>query len=220
MSTYKYGNPDSSIVLIQPVDEHDLDMIENEIAYITENTATDFQMIAIKISDWNKDLSPWRAPAVFGKDDFGDGAARTLEEVLKYTSDKSKTYYIGGYSLAGLFALWAVYQTDVFSGVAAASPSAWFPGFYEYMTKNDIKTDLIYLSLGDKEEKARNPVMATVGDRIRAMNTLLQTRKKSCTLEWNPGNHFKDPDIRMGKAFVFMTQAGRCRGGSSRLFSS
>ncbi|WP_408070567.1 esterase [Butyrivibrio sp. JL13D10] len=204
MNVFKYGNPDSSAVLIQLVDEHDLDMIENEIAYINENTATDFQMIAIKIPDWNKDLSPWRAPAVFGKDDFGDGAARTLEEVLKYTSDKSKTYYIGGYSLAGLFALWAVYQTDVFSGVAAASPSAWFPGFYEYMTNNDIKTDLIYLSLGDKEEKARNPVMATVGDRIRAMNTLLQTQKKSCTLEWNPGNHFKDPDIRMAKAFSYI----------------
>lgn len=40
---------------------------------------------------------------------------------MKYCTDKDRTYIIGGYSLAGLFALWAAYQTDVFCAVAAAS---------------------------------------------------------------------------------------------------
>jgi hypothetical protein len=43
------------------------------------------------------------------------------------------------------------------------------------MKKNEIKTDTVYLSLGDREEKARNPVMATVGDRIREAEALLKT---------------------------------------------
>ena len=68
-----------------------------------------------------------------GKDVFGVGVVRTLEQCLILCTDKSRTYYIGGYSLAGLFSLWAAYQTDVFSGFAAASPSVWFPGFIEYM---------------------------------------------------------------------------------------
>ena len=204
METFELGNPQSDIVLIQPVDSHDLEGIENEFEQITGNCQKSFFLIAVKIEDWNNDLSPWKAPAVFGKESFGGGASKTLEELLKLCADKSKTYYIGGYSLAGLFALWAAYQTDVFSGVAAASPSMWFPDFYEYMEKNEIRTNTVYLSLGDREEKARNPVMATVGDRIRKAHSLLKDHDVNCVLEWNDGNHFKDADIRTAKAFAWV----------------
>ena len=119
-------------------------------------------------------------------------------------ADDSKTYYIGGYSLAGLFALWAAYQTDIFEGVAAASPSIWFPGFVDYMEKSDLKASKVYLSLGDKEEKVRNPVMAKVGDDIRRAHAILQNKQIVTTLEWNPGNHFRDPDIRTAKAFSWV----------------
>ena len=122
----------------------------------------------------------------------------------KLCGDKSKSYYIGGYSLAGLFALWAAYQTDTFDGVAAASPSMWFPGFADYMKENEIRTDTVYLSLGDKEEKARNPVMATVGDRIREAHALLKEQGANCILEWNKGNHFKDTDLRTARAFAWV----------------
>lgn len=103
---------------------------------------------------------------MFGNDAFGDGAGETLSGVLTELNNPGKKYYFGGYSLAGLFALWAAYQTDVFSDVAAASPSMWFPGFTGYMEEHDIKSRMVYLSLGDKEPKACNPVMATVGKRI------------------------------------------------------
>ena len=126
-----------------------------------------FCLIAVKAGDWNADLSPWKAPAVFGSEDFGDGAGETLKEVLKLCTENSKDYYIGGYSLAGLFELWAACQTDRFAGVAAASPSIWFPGFVEYLKENRPKCSAVYLSLGDKEEKVRNPVLSGVGDCIR-----------------------------------------------------
>lgn len=106
------------------------------------------------------DLSPWKSPAVFGKDGFGDGAEDMLQFILRQCADRSKTYYAGGYSMAGLFSLWAAYQTDAFAGVAAASPSIWFPDFLQYMKEHDIRTESVYLSLGDREEKTRNPVMA------------------------------------------------------------
>ena len=106
MTKYKYGNPEAPIVLIQPVGDHDLQEIEGEVAQILKLTALDFQMIA-----------------VFGNEDFGEGAASLLEEILRLCSDESKTYYLGGYSLAGLFSLWASYQTDRFAELAAASHS-------------------------------------------------------------------------------------------------
>ena len=198
-----YGNPESSNILIQMVDDHDLAVIQNEIKNIKEAT-DDFYLIAIKVRDWNADLSPWKAPAVFGNEDFGDGAGETLKEVLKLCQDSSKNYYIGGYSLAGLFALWTSCRTDLFAGVAAASPSIWFPGFVEYMKENRPRCSTVYLSLGDKEEKVRNPVLSGVGDCSRETYALLKEQGVNCTLEWNKGNHFREPDIRTAKAFMWV----------------
>ncbi len=204
MNKYEFGNPKANIVLIQMVDDHDLEGIKREAGLISQHAKQDFHLMALKVGNWNNDLSPWQAKAVFGKEDFGGGADATLKEVLDLCTDRSKTYYIGGYSLSALFALWAAYQTDIFEGVAAASPSIWFPGFVDYMEKNNLKASKVYLSLGDKEEKARNPVMAKVGDDIRRAHTILQNKQFVTTLEWNPGNHFRDPDIRTGKAFLWV----------------
>lgn len=201
MVIHEFGNPSADIVLVQPVDEHDLALIENEIKIIAENTTDAFRLIAVEVDKWNSDLSPWKSPAVLGKEDFGDGAENTLANVRKLCEDKSKTYLIGGYSLAGLFAIWAAYQTDMFKGVAAASPSVWFPGFLDYMKEHEIQSRIVYLSLGDKEEKTRNQVMATVGVRMQEAYQWLSNHGITCALEWNEGNHFKDADIRTAKAF-------------------
>lgn len=153
MDVLKSGNPASPVVLIQPVDGHSLAMIEKEIAAITEAADDDFLLLACKVESWNRDLSPWEAPAVFGRNGFVNGAQVTLNEILKYCADSRKTYYIGGYSLAGLFALLAACQTNAFKGVAAASPSVWFPGFTEYLRDHPMQTGAVCLSLGDRVEK-------------------------------------------------------------------
>ncbi|MCI5654444.1 MAG: hypothetical protein MR311_09265 [Lachnospiraceae bacterium] len=105
MKIITYGNPSASTVFIQPVGDHDLEEMEIEIAEIRKQVQTDFQLIAVKVNDWNHDLSPWKAPAVFGKDGFGDGAEDMLQFILRQCADHSKTYYAGGYSMAGLFSL-------------------------------------------------------------------------------------------------------------------
>ena len=106
----------------------------------------------------------------------------------------------------GLFALWASCQTDRFVGIAAASPSVWFPDFLEYMQENRIQSRLIYLSLGNKEEKTRNLMMSTVGDCIRKLYAWLQECDIPCILEWNPGNHFRESEIRTAKAFAWLLE--------------
>ena len=206
-----YGDPEADLLLIQMVDDHDLEVIESEVDHIRQLTGgKNFCLKAVKVNNWNKDLSPWPAPAVFGNEDFGDGA----EETLRYVLDKVcpslgqrqsfgiKKIFIGGYSLAGLFALWAGTRTDSFDGIAAASPSVWFPDFINYLEDNEIQADTVYLSLGDREERTKNPVMSRVGDAIRTIHALLNGSGKDCTLEWNKGNHFKEPDLRTAKGFA------------------
>ena len=179
-------------------------LTEQEIMEIRRLTDMDFRFIAVKVNNWNQDLSPWNAEAVFGTEEFGNGARATLDEVLKLCTDTSKYYCIGGYSMAGLFALWTAMQTNQFDGIAAASPSIWFPGFLEYMKRQKVQSNCIYLSLGDKEEKTRNAVMAQVGNCIRQAYAWLAEEGIQCTLEWNQGGHFKEPDIRTARAFAWV----------------
>lgn len=207
-----YGNPDADILLIQTADDHDMEVIEKEISYIRELSGNrDFCLIAVKVDDWNKDLSPWPEPAVFGDEDFGEGAPETLKFLLENVlvpddleTTPGRRIYLGGYSLAGLFALWAGCQTDAFDGIAAASPSVWFPGFAEYLRNNIPQTKAVYLSLGDREERTRHPLMSQVGNAIRSTYEFLKESGMDCVLEWNKGNHFKNPDLRTAKAFAWL----------------
>jgi predicted alpha/beta superfamily hydrolase len=209
-----YGDPAADTLLIQMVDDHDLEVIEKETAHIKELTGgQNFCLKAVRVNSWNTDLSPWPAPAVFGDEDFGEGASRTLEillrEIIPEILSENEKIYLGGYSLAGLFALWAGYQTDFFEGIAAASPSIWFPGFTDYMRANTFRAGAVYLSLGDREERTKNPFMSQVGNAIRDGYAVLRNAGINCTLEWNKGNHFKNPDLRTAKAFAWlMTQTG------------
>ena len=116
---------------------------------------------------------------------------------------------LGGYSLAGLFALWASTQTKLFYGVAAASPSVWFPGWMEFEQQHPMQEQHVYLSLGDKEEHTKNAVMAAVGDNIRTLHSRLIERGADCALEWNSGGHFKNADLRTAKAFRWAMEENR-----------
>ena len=103
-------------LLIQPVDEHDIEVLDNEVVEIQNNTDKQFSLIAFKIEDWNNELSPWEAPPAFGNKSFGSGAKDTLEFIEsrliptakdKYNLGDEIKFILGGYSLAGLFSLWS-----------------------------------------------------------------------------------------------------------------
>ena len=205
-----YGTDCAECLLLQMADEQELERMDNEVAAIAQGSAHSFLFAAVPVKSWNDELSPWEAPAVWGKEGFGGNAAGTLRVLTgqviptlkqRFALPENVRIILGGYSLAGLFALWASTQTELFSGVAAASPSVWFPGWMEFEQQHSIQAQRIYLSLGDREERTRNATMATVGDNIRAMHRELAERGKNCTLEWNSGGHFKDADLRTAKAF-------------------
>lgn len=201
-------------LLIQPVDEHDLEGLAREAEAIREKADVPFMLAALRVEDWFTELSPWDSPAVYGKEAFGHGAAETLDWILQkllpailpYGWEPSEVpMVLGGYSLAGLFALWAACQTEAFKAVAAASPSVWFPGWIDYARSHKPGADHIYLSLGDREERAKNPVMASVGRCIRKEYEIAKAAlgEEHCALEWNAGNHFKDAELRTASAFAW-----------------
>ena len=208
----KSEQPD--FLLIQPIDEHDLELLDNEVETMQSLSHKTFTLVAFEIKDWQIELTPWTAPAAFGKIPFGDGADTTLtyiEDILIPKLEQMHLYdkgtmrcLLGGYSLAGFFALWAGYQRPVFDGIAAVSPSVWYPQWMEYAEMHKTLTSAVYLSLGDKEEKTKNPVMAQVGNCIRKQQELLRAQGINTILEWNPGNHFQHSDERTAKGFAWL----------------
>lgn len=160
-----YGADCAEYLLLQMTDEHELQNMDNEVSAVAQGSVHSFLFAAVPVKSWNDDLSPWEAPAAWGKESFSGNAADTLrfltEQVIptlkqQFALSENVRIILGGYSLAGLFALWASTQTALFSGVAAASPSVWFPGWMKFEQQHPVQAQRIYLSLGDREERTRN----------------------------------------------------------------
>lgn len=169
-----------------------------------------FALVTIGELDWNRELSPWACDGtVRDAKPFGGQAAGFLDELLNQIIPQVESSLpqpptwrgIAGYSLAGLFSLWAPWQTDAFDRVASASGSLWFPGFIDYAHEHAmaVTPDAVYLSLGKKEAKTPNRMMRHVLDDTRTMEALLVGRGIPTTLELNPGNHFAQTDLRMAR---------------------
>lgn len=211
MKVIYQGNRDAKIVLLQIIGEHELSLLEDELSRIKVITqSTDFLFITVQVDSWNDDLSPWPATPIFGEAAFAGNAEKLLtriknEVIVPLLSDHQDIkIFAGGYSLAGLFVLWAAYQTNLFEGIAAVSPSVWFPKFVDFVHNNKILTNRVYLSLGDKEAKTRNQILAQVENDIRDVYRTLEDYRLSCILVWNQGNHFKEPALRMAKGFAWL----------------
>ncbi|WP_281679257.1 alpha/beta hydrolase-fold protein [Eggerthia catenaformis] len=205
---YIYEEGDSQRILIQFVDDHDLKTLNQEISLIKKSGHV-FTFVAVKVKLWNQELTPWSASAVYGKEAFGNGADKTVKFLIKdlipYLENKygkNLVYYLGGYSLAGLFALYCGYQTNIFKGIAACSPSVWYKGWVDYINTDDMKTENVYLSLGKKESKTRHPLVSKVEENIKYQQEML--KYKNTVLEWNDGNHFQDNEKRMAEGFIWL----------------
>ena len=168
-------------------------------------------------ADWERDYTPWPAPALPGRAPFtgeAEGYLHFLTEVLKPYIDAnypvltdSKHTALMGYSLGGLFALWAAFQTPVFGMSASLSGSLWYQGWLDYARFHCFQSSNVYLSLGRSEEQGGSPLMRTVGDCTRETAAVLEKQlgSGSVFLEWNRGGHFTGIPNRWKKALQWLS---------------
>ena len=197
VSVFLANEPASPVIYLNTVSNEGQQVFEAAQAA----SRSPFTLVSISDLDWNHDMAPWNSPAAFKKGEPFTGGAddylRLLVEEIIPRAEKDLASPpawrgIAGYSLAGLFALYAIYQTDVFSRVGYMSGSLWFPGFKEYVFSHEPKRwpDCIYFSLGDKEAKTRNPVLKTVQENTEEIQTFYQNKGIDTVFQLNPGNHF------------------------------
>ena len=170
--------------------------------------------IVYEVEDWNADFSPWEFTLNKKMSFSGDGR-KTLDWLLNNCIPYCEKEYaltderiICGYSLAGLFSLWAFYESQAFSEVISCSGSLWFRDWINYAeSRTAPPNSSVYLSLGDREEKARDRVMATVGDCTRTQYEIVCGDKNVSRhiLELNEGGHFNEPEKRIAKGIKWIT---------------
>jgi predicted alpha/beta superfamily hydrolase len=178
---------------------------------------TDKKVNLAVISDinWDDEMSPWECPPLSKNDSPCTGGAdeylvnltgTIISAIKKELAVEPEYIAIAGYSLAGLFAIYSLYKTDIFSRVVSASGSMWFPDFVEDASKNDFvkKPDRVYFSLGDKEARTRNDLLRTVEDKTKETYEYYKDSGIDTVFELNPGNHFKDADIRLAKGIAWI----------------
>lgn len=144
------------------------DVADNSPVQVPEGVS----LVNVSVDLWEENFSPWYAPRVFAKGpNFGDGAQKTLDtlinQIIPWAESeltKPPAYRVlVGYSLAGLFSLWAGVSQQVargcqpdaalsqpgpssqpgaphvdalaatFQRIGAVSGSFWFPGLLDYV---------------------------------------------------------------------------------------
>lgn len=185
----------------------------DELIKLSHECKKDFHLLIISNLSWNDDLTPWKAEGIFSNDSGYKGLANTylnyLVNVLipntinKYEVSPGK-FIIGGYSLAGLFALYSSTKVNLFSGVFSCSGSLWYPKFIDYLENNKISTNIkfIYLSLGDKEKNTRNQYLKETENCHKQCLKLLKEQDIKYQFEHNKGNHFTEANQRTIKGLI------------------
>ena len=176
-----------------------------------------FNLVTISGLHWNQELSPWPIETVISKDDRFTGGADELLKLLttamvpqveRLLDTPPSWRLLAGYSMGGLFAVFSAFHSDLFSRILSASGSIWYPGWLEYAREHELVAPLqgIYLSVGEQESTSRNAVLQTVGERTQAIAALLTERGIPTRFEFNPGNHFKNPPLRVVKGIKWLME--------------
>ncbi len=206
-----YAMPEPRCLVLTTLGAHECKDFETLAQMIAKHTSVPFVFAAFTISDWEAELTPWADSALSQRSEVGTQALATLDFVANALLPELQGLYgtlpviLGGYSLAGLFALWTAYQQPLFAAVAAASPSVWIRGWGAFVQSHALLTPNVYLSLGIKEEKTRNSALAQVGDNIRVYHELLthSLGEEHSTLVWHNGGHFTDCTLRLAQALAW-----------------
>ena len=200
-------------------------------------------LVNVGVDLWEESFSPWCAPRVFAKGpNFGNGAQKTLDtlinQVVPWTeselTEPPAYRALVGYSLAGLFSLWAGVSQQVargcqhdtataqpgaphvdapvatFQRIGAVSGSFWFPGLLDYVDQRlrggAVGLTHAYLSLGDREARTPNPQIMHVRENAELLASKLENAGITSMFELNRGNHFQNVEGRMQKALDWLVK--------------
>lgn len=201
------GKSSSRLLILHCFSEEE----EAVVKLLKEQEYFSFPLLCVNNLEWQKDMCPWDSPALINTEkDFIGGADEYLSllekeiipKAVEILGEEPSHYALAGYSLAGLFALYAGYRSSLFSRFASVSGSLWYPDFLSFAKEKKMlsKVERIYLSLGIEEAKTKHVVLSTIERKTRELVEHYQSSGYCVNFELNPGNHFCEVERRIEKA--------------------
>lgn len=207
---YPCKSPDSPVIYLNMVSAQSGSVLQE----LEKMGCPDFSLVAISNLEWEHDMVPWDIPPISPNGTSCTGGADEylgllLRDIIPEAEKRIQGVSwrgIAGYSLAGLFAVYAMYQTDVFSRIASMSGSLWFPGFKEYAMAHTVKKqpEHLYLSLGNRESKTKNPYLKPVQANTEELFEFYQKQQMDVEFVIHPGSHFTEPVKRCASGIQWM----------------
>ena len=181
---------------------------------LSELGGVNLTLAAVSRLEWSSEMTPWPMPALFKKEPPFEGGAdeylQTLTQqiapaVLAKTGDVA-WLGVAGYSLGGLFALYSLYKTPMFTRVASVSGSLWYKDFREFALGSHLagKPERAYLSIGYRESMSKNEYLKTALEATRDIAAHFESLGVESKFELNPGNHYADEIGRTVKALTWL----------------
>lgn len=212
ITIYPSKAPDMPVIYLNTVSEEGIDKVHHALS---QNGCPDFTLVMISGLDWNRDMPPWdAAPVLKGGVPFTQGADTYLKQLTEEIipgvecciSGSAAWRGLAGYSLAGLFAVYAMYRTALFERIASISGSLWFPDFAAYVFSHTPVQNpkRLYFSVGDTESRTKNPYLKTVQECTEELAAFYQKQGIDTTLCINTGGHFKDTDKRTAAGILWL----------------
>lgn len=167
-----------------------------------------FILVEVSNIDWNSDMTPWKYKNFSGNADryLNILENKIMKEVLnKLNNIKISSYILIGYSLSGLFSLYAASKSKLFNKFGSVSGSIWYRNFSSYFEKYNYKDKTFYLSLGDKEKFSKNNDLKKVEDETLKIYKFLKENNK-VYFEFNNGGHFNNEKERIIKCIEYLTE--------------
>lgn len=237
------GDGSPSVIYVIDSVEHPFDIVS-----IAEGLSS--MVVSIPIANWNDALTPWPAPGFYDDEPwFGGCGNETLEELARHTitaieaelgiapdiesprsplprkESRAVKRAICGYSLGGLFALYAFVNDSRFDACASISGSLWYQGWMDYIrdkagcgpskstdvNRFDGRERYAFLSVGKKECKSGLSLFRCVEDNMHASAGLLRAAGCQVDTAIGPGNHMQHIPERfkaaLGALDAFLTDS-------------
>lgn len=157
------------------------------------------RVASVPIADWGDALTPWPAPALRpGEKDFGGRADETLASLAETFDQASGSHAICGYSLGGLFALYAFVREPRLAACACLSGSVWYEGWVDWLRESapDCAGRYAYFSVAKKEKRAGLPFRHVEED-LAACVEILRAHGCAVDVALGPGNHMQHVTERL-----------------------
>ena len=176
-----------------------IDSPEHQLDVATAAEGLRSRVASVPVADWADALTPWPAPALRpGEKDFGGRADETLASLAAALDKAPGPHAICGYSLGGLFALYAFVREPRLAACACLSGSVWYEGWVDWLRENapDCAGRYAYFSVGKKEKRAGLPFRHVEED-LAACEEILRAHGCRVGVTLGPGSHMQHVTERL-----------------------